>query len=105
MSFDTGEEAEFFVPTSIGSDSADEQKVYDTLKNNRIIDGTAKKDQIHFIGFWSPQDAGVHKMRLYFENKNLLADKEMYLVYVHKEEGRFGKDLGWTQLTSIDSEL
>lgn len=105
MSFDTKEEKGFFIPTNIGSGSGDERKVYDTLKNNRIIDDTVEKNQLHDIGFWSPQDAGFHKMRLYFQNEDLKPNNEMYLIYIHKEEGLFGQDLGWTKLVRIDSEL
>lgn len=105
MSFDSREEEGFFIPTSIGSGYSDEQKVYETLINNRIIDHAIEKEQIHYIGFWSPQDAGDHQMRLYFENEGLKENNEMYLIYVHKEEGAFGQDLGWTKLVKVETEL
>lgn len=105
MSFDNHEEKGYFVPTSIGIDSGDEQKVYDTLINQKIINSSIEKEQLNLIGFWSPQEAGIHKMRLYFQTEDFNADNKMYLIYVHKEKGLFGRDQGWTKLVRVESEL
>lgn len=101
MSFDAREEEGFYVPGAIGISPMDDQKVYDTLKQNRIIDSTIKKEQVKYAGFATPQDAGVHKMRIYFNKDDFNANNEMYLVYVHKEEGVIGKDIGWTKLVRV----
>ncbi|GAK40928.1 hypothetical protein TCA2_3419 [Paenibacillus sp. TCA20] len=106
MSFDNNEENGYFVPTSIGVGPGDEQKVYDTLINQKIINSTIEKEQLGLIGFWSPQEAGVHKMRIYFRTaEDFNANNEMYLIYVHKAKGLFGQDIGWTKLIRVKSNL
>lgn len=105
MSFDNNEEDGYFVPTSIGVSPDDEQKVYDTLINQKIINSTIEKEKLGLIGFWSPQEAGTHKMRLYFQTEDFDANNEMYLIYVHKAKGLFGRDKGWTKLIKVKTDL
>lgn len=106
MSFDNREEKGYFIPGAIGSVPEDEQKVYDTLINEKVINNTIQKEQLNTIGFWSPQEAGLHKMRLYFLKENFNAkNNEIYLIYVHKEQGLFGRDHSWTKLIRVESEI
>lgn len=105
MSFDAKEDEGFFVPGSIGSAGDDEIKVADTLNKHNIPKENLENGYMNFIGFWSPQEEGSHKLRMYFEaDDDFKFSDEMYLVYVHKEEGAFRQDLGWTKLVKVQAE-
>lgn len=106
LSFAENEEEGFFRPTNVVALSGlDRQKVYDTLLEHRMIDGSVKEEEISTIGFWSPYEAGEHQMRVYFEANDFTASDPLYIVYVHDETGLFGKDLSWTKLIKVKIEL
>lgn len=70
-----------------------------------ITDNSFDEEQFHIIGFWSPQEAGIHRLRMYFEADRLKLSDEFYLIFVHKETGVFGQDLSWTKLIKVKSEF
>ncbi|GIP58566.1 hypothetical protein [Paenibacillus woosongensis] len=105
MSFDAKEDEGFFRPSSIGSAGDDEVKVADALHKHNISQMNYDNGYLDFIGFWSPPEQGKHKLKMYFEaNDNFNSLEDMYLVYVHKEKGIFGQDLGWTKVVKIQAE-
>jgi hypothetical protein len=103
MSFDNKEEDGYYVPGSIGTSNGDEVLVEQAFREKQLLYEAHKSS---FIGFYSPAEAGVYKMRLYFrEVENFTAMDNMYLTYVHRGEKGFGLDKSWTKIIKIKSEL
>ena len=105
MTFDINEDKGYFTPSNIGNSGSDMQKVISSLQEHHIIDNSFDEEQLQLIGFWSPQQAGSHKMRMYFEAEELKSTDEIYLIYVHEETGLFGQDLSWTKLVKVKNEI
>jgi hypothetical protein len=105
MSFDNEEGQGFYVPTSIGNGPDDERKVADALRAGGVINSSFDDEELTMMGFAGPEEAGSHKLRMYFEAEDVSSLKEMHLVYVHKETGRFGRELGWTKVVKVQPEL
>lgn len=104
ISFDDREEDGFFTPNTIEINGGDEQLVFDSLVSQKIINPTVKKEQLNLVSFWSPQESGIHRARMYFQSEGFDSNDDMYLIYVHKEKGLFGQDKGWTKLFTVQPE-
>ena len=54
-----------------------------------------------FIGFFTPEEAGEYKLRVYFNSSEGFNPVDpIYLVYIHKEEGN-----EWTKVFPVKSTI
>jgi hypothetical protein len=103
LSFDSEEEEGFYLPGSVGSGAGDEEMVREAFRNQGI---PYKEDVISFVGFYSPDEAGVVKMRMYLQDwAGFEPSAPMYLTYVHRGERGYGLDKSWTKIVEIKSGL
>ncbi|MFA9557463.1 hypothetical protein ACERII_09175 [Evansella sp. AB-rgal1] len=95
----------FFSPGSIGTNTLDEESIRDTLIESEVMGVDRIKDISQLMGFYIPEEAGEYRVRMYFEDTGFFNSGNQYLVYVHKEEKRFGHEERWTKLVEVNTEI
>ncbi|WP_407268462.1 DUF3221 domain-containing protein [Radiobacillus sp. PE A8.2] len=105
MTFTDQEDDGYYIPTSIGTGGIDEQIVVKALKRINILDKNVEKYPYSgFIGFFTPEEAGTYKLRMYFnKSEDFDPTEDMYLVYIHRSSGIFGNNVNTTKVVKVDT--
>lgn len=98
MNFSKGDNEEYFLPGSIGSDGVTEQIAITELKNNNFIE---KIEDVSLYGFWFPYEVGEYKSKIFldkFDTFKKINNPVLVCVYAEK---RYGKELTWSKVVPI----
>ncbi|MDG5786363.1 hypothetical protein QA612_02595 [Evansella sp. AB-P1] len=105
MGYTDYEADEYFIPGSIGRKDVDVETVINALIEEEIIAETDRELDSYsdLLSFWTPEEAGEYKVRMYFEDDGFTGNDPMYVVYIHKEG--FGREVRWTKVVEVESEV
>jgi hypothetical protein len=99
MTYSTNEKEGYFIPGSIGSDGITERVARTELRKNNFIQDN---DEVSFVGFCFPDEAGTYKARIYldkFDDFSELDNPVLVCVYI---EEKFGKQLTWAKVVPVN---
>lgn len=92
------EQEDYFIPSSIGSDGITARAAETELRKNKLI---YDMEEISFVGFSFPDEAGTYKARMYVDmlsETNVNSNPMLVCVYV---EEKLGKQLTWAKIVPV----